>query len=118
VHATSAGQEITLPIKLILALGVGFAGGWAARSLGDSPQGAGVKLLEIAMNLKEEVEHWVAVEREHLEDMLAEANSNREPDISRRKRAASGSGRKGRSGNRRVISGRRGPRLVKSEERA
>jgi len=117
-HAIPAGQEITLPIKLILALGVGFAGGWAARSLGDSPQGAGVKLLEIAMNLKEEFEHWLAVEREHLEDMFAEANANREPDIARRKRATNGSGRKGRSGNRRAISGRRGPRLVKSGEPA
>jgi len=103
-----------LPIKIILALGVGLAGGWAARSLGDSPQGAGVKLLEIALNLKEQVEHWVAVEREHLEDMLAEANSNREPDVSRRRAATSGSGRKGRSGNRRAVPARRGPRLVKS----
>jgi len=117
-HAIPAGQEITLPIKWILALGVGFAGGWAARSLGDSPQGAGVKLLELAMSLKEDVEHWLAVEREHLEDMLAEASANREPDISRRKRATNGPGRKSRSGNRRAISGRRGPRLVKSGEPA
>ena len=63
-----------MPINIILALGVGFVGGWAARSLGDSPQGAGVRLLEIAMTLKEDVEHWLAVEREHLEDMLAKAN--------------------------------------------
>jgi hypothetical protein len=111
-------QEMTLPIKIILAFGVGLAGGWAARSLGDSPQGAGVKLLEIAMNLKKEVEHWVAVEREHLEDMFAEANSNREPDVSRRKMATNGSGHQGRSGKRRAVSGRRGPLLVKSEERA
>ena len=97
-----------MPIKLILALGVGFAGGWAARSLGDSPQGAGVRLMEIAMNLKEEVEHWLAVEREHLEDMLAEANANREREPSRRK--TNGSGRKRRSGR-----SRQGPRLVKSE---
>ena len=118
VHAISAGQEMTLPIKIILAFGVGLAGGWAARSLGDSPQGAGVKLLEIAMNLKEEVEHWAAVEREHLEDMFAEANSNREPDVSRRKMATNGSRHQGRSGKRRAVSGRRGPLLVKSEERA
>ena len=103
-----------MPIKLILALGVGFAGGWAARSLGDSPQGAGVRLLEIAMDLKEKAEHWLAVEREHLEDMLAEASANREANGTRRK--ANGSGRKGRSGTRRAHSGRRGPRLVKSEE--
>ena len=96
-----------MPIQIILALGVGFAGGWAARSLGDSPQGAGVKLLEIAMNLKEEVEHWLATEREHLEDILAEANSNRESEILRRKARASG--RKGRPGNGR--SRRRGPRV-------
>jgi len=102
-----------LPIKIILALGVGLAGGWAARSLGDSPQGAGVRLLEIAMNLKEEVEHWVAVEREHLEDLLAEANSNRDAGVSLRK--AKGSHRKARSGTRRTAARRRGPRLIKSE---
>jgi hypothetical protein len=67
-------------VKSLLAFGVGFAGGWAARSLSDTPQGAGVKLLEIAMNAKDRVGRWAAVERERLEDMLAEARSKVEPD--------------------------------------
>jgi len=66
--------------KSVLAFGVGFAGGWAARSLADSPQGVGVKLLEIAMNAKERFGRWAAVEQERLEDMLAEARSRVEPD--------------------------------------
>ena len=69
--------------KSILALGVGFAGGWAARSLADSPQGVGVKLLEVAMTAKEKLSRWAAVESERLEDMFAEAHSKVTPaDIS------------------------------------
>jgi hypothetical protein len=70
-------------MKSVLTLGVGFAGGWAARSLADSPQGVGVKLLEIAMNAKQRIGGWAAVEGERLEDMLAEARSRIEPDASR-----------------------------------
>jgi len=67
--------------KWILAVGAGVVGGWALRSLADSPQGPGVKLLEIGLKAKERVGRWVAVEGEHLEDMLAEARSRVEPDI-------------------------------------
>jgi hypothetical protein len=70
-------------LKSVLAFGIGFAGGWAARSIADSPQGVGVKLLEIAMNTKERVGRWAAAEREHLEDMFAEARSKVEPNISK-----------------------------------
>ena len=105
-------------LKIVFAFGVGVAGGWVARSLGDSPQGAGVRLLEIVLTVKEQVEHWVAVEREHIEDMLAEATANREPDVSRSKATTNGSGAKGRSRNKRTVAARRGPRLVKSEEQA
>jgi len=63
-------------MKWILALGVGVVGGWAARSLSDSPEGAGVKLLEIGLKAKDQVEAWAAVERERLDDMVAEARSN------------------------------------------
>jgi hypothetical protein len=77
----------------VLGLGVGFAAGWAVRSLADSPQGAGVKLLEIAIDAKERVGRWVAAEAERLEDMLAEARSRAEPDISRPNGTNNGSGR-------------------------
>ena len=80
-------------MKSILAFGVGFAGGWAARSLADSPQGVGVKLLEVAMKTKDRVARWAAVEREHLEDIVAEARTRAEPEVTRPNRTtANGSG--------------------------
>ena len=101
-------------IKWILALGVGLAGGWAARSLSDSPQGAGVKLLEIGLKAKDRVARWAALEGERLDDMLAEARTATEPsDVSRPNKSTNKSGRKGQSGN-----GRGRPRPVKREERA
>lgn len=102
----------------LLAVGVGFAAGWAVRSLADSPQGAGVKLLEIALDAKERVGRWVAVEAERLEDMLAEARLKAEPDIPRPNKANNGSGDKERSGNERANPRRRSPRPVEPEERA
>ena len=106
-----------------LAIGVGFVGGWAARSLADSPQGAGVKLMEIAMVARERLGRWVAIEAERLEDMLAEARSaeggaKAEADISRPSRATNGSGGNARVAKKRAGPGRQGPRLVKREEEA
>lgn len=63
-------------MKWILAFGAGVAGGWAIRSLSDSPEGAGVKLLEVGLKAKDRLESWAAVERERLDDMVAEARSN------------------------------------------
>src|ERR1035437_3890033 len=112
-------QELIVASKItLLAVGVGFAAGWAVRSLADSPQGAGVKLLEIALDAKERVGRWVAVEAERLEDMLAEARLKAEPDIPRPNKANNGSGDKVRSGNERANPRRRSPRPVESEERA
>jgi hypothetical protein len=108
--AIAAAQEINMisGFKWILAFGAGLAGGWAARSLSDTPEGAGVKLLEIAIKTKDEVDRWAAVERERLDDMMAEARSN----ISREKEAANKPGSKSRAGSKRAT------RLVKVEERA
>ena len=94
--------------KWILAFGAGLVGGWAARSLSDSPEGAGVKLLELGIKAKEQVDRWAAVERERLDDMMAEARSN----ISHQDEAANKAGHKGPSGHKRA------GRLVKLEERA
>jgi len=63
-------------IKWILALGIGVAGGWALRSLSDTPEGAGVKLLELGLQAKNRLSSWAVIERERLEDMLAEAQAN------------------------------------------
>jgi hypothetical protein len=95
-------------MKWVLALGVGLAGGWAARSLSDSPEGAGVKLLEIAIKAKERIDQWAAVERERLDDMMAEARSN----TSRENEATNTAGHKRHSATKRET------RLVKLEERA
>jgi hypothetical protein len=74
-------------MKWVLALGVGVVGGWAIRSLSDTPEGAGVKLLEIGIKTKDRVGRWAAVEGERLEDMLAEARSRVEPEFGGTKRA-------------------------------
>jgi len=66
-------------IKWLLALGIGVAGGWALRSLSDTPEGAGVKLLEMGIRAKNRLSSWAAIERERLDDMLAEAQSNISP---------------------------------------
>jgi len=120
-----------MSIRWLLALGVGFAGGWAARSLADTPQGAGVKLLEIALRTKERVGRWAALEAERLDDMLAEARATTEPNVSRANGARANGARanasqangaastpsksrpKGQSGN-----GRRSPRPVRRAEQA
>jgi len=91
-------------MKWILAFGAGVVGGWAARSLSDSPEGAGVKLLEVALKAKDQVESWAAVERERLDDMVAEARSN----IARSEAA-------GKSGQHAKPAGRRGSRIVRFE---
>jgi hypothetical protein len=75
-------------MKWVLALGAGVVGGWALRSLSDTPEGAGVKLLEIGIKTKDRVGRWVAVEGERLEDMLADARSRVEPEFGGTKRAA------------------------------
>lgn len=91
-------------MKWILAFGVGVVGGWAARSLSDSPEGAGVKLLEAALKAKDRLESWAAVERERLDDMVAEARSN-----IAREEAMSKSGHHGKA------AGKRGAPVVMRE---
>jgi hypothetical protein len=93
-----------MSMKWVLAIGAGLVGGWAARSLADSPEGAGIKLLEIALKTKDRVGRWAALEAERLDDMLAEARSTAEPSIARANGArangaANKAGSKGHSGN-------------------
>jgi hypothetical protein len=51
-----------------------------------------VKLLEMALNVRARAGRWAAVERDRLEDMLAEARSRTEPDISGANGGANGAG--------------------------
>ncbi len=62
-------------MKSFITFVAGFAGGWAARSLADSPHGVGVKLIEVGTKAKDKVEKWAASEYERLSDMFAEAES-------------------------------------------
>jgi hypothetical protein len=64
-----------MSVQSVLSFGVGFISGWAARSLADTPEGVGVKLLEVGIGAKDKVERWARVEGERLEDMLAEARA-------------------------------------------
>ena len=59
----------------VVAYVVGFVSGWATRSMADSPQVGAVKLLEMAQDAKERLVRWTLLERERLEDMLAEARA-------------------------------------------
>ena len=84
------GEKMISSIKSVVAFGAGFAGGWAARSLAESPQDVAVKALEFAMNAKERLDRWAADERERLEDMLAEARSRVTPTEPRQKTRPNG----------------------------
>lgn len=76
-------------MQAVVGFAIGFACGWATRSIADSSEGAGVKLLELAQSAKEHVMHWVAQERERIEDMIAEARANAGQGSSNGKPAAS-----------------------------
>jgi hypothetical protein len=80
--------QVMSKMKWVLALGAGVVGGWAIRSLSDTPQGAGVKLLELGIRTKDRIGRWAAIEGERLEDMVAEARSRIEPEVGGTKGAA------------------------------
>jgi hypothetical protein len=63
-------------MKSVFIFVTGFASGWAVRSIADSPEGVGVKLIEVAHKIKDRVEQWAAVEYERLADMYAQARSS------------------------------------------
>jgi nucleoside-diphosphate-sugar epimerase len=84
-------------VKSVLVFGAGFVGGWAARSLADTPQGVGVKLLEVAINAKERVGRWATLEGERLEDMLAEARARVELQPAETNGVANGAGHAART---------------------
>jgi hypothetical protein len=62
-------------VTYVLGYASGFVTGWVVRSISDSPQGVAVKLLEKAHDAKERVVRWTSLQRERLEDMLAEARA-------------------------------------------
>lgn len=62
-------------MKSFITFAAGFGCGWAVRSLADSPQGVGVKLMEVACTVKDRFNRWAAIERERMSDMFAEAQA-------------------------------------------
>jgi hypothetical protein len=66
-------------MKSVVTFAFGFASGavagWVSRNLADTPQGAAVKILETASDVKDRILRWTAIERERLEDMMAAARA-------------------------------------------
>jgi len=62
----------------------GFTSGWMARGQVDSSRGAVVSIIATYFKAVERVKRIVAIEREHLEDLVAEGRSKFEIDRARR----------------------------------
>ena len=56
----------------------GFAGGWLVRSSFDSSRTAAVRGASAVMSAMDRVKRAVAMEREHIEDLVAEARAHYE----------------------------------------
>jgi len=63
------------PMRGVFSFVIGFVCGWAARSTVDSPQALGVRAMAVAYETKARLSRWIAVEKERVTDMLAEAQS-------------------------------------------
>ncbi len=61
----------------------GFSTGWLARGHVDSSRGAVVSIIATYFKAVERVKRIVAIEREHLEDLVAEGRSRFELDRAR-----------------------------------
>ena len=61
----------------------GFASGWVARGSVDSSRGAVVAVVATYFKAVERVKRLVAIEREHLEDLIAEGRAKFESDRAR-----------------------------------
>ncbi len=64
----------------------GFAGGWMARGQVDSSRAAVVSIVATYFRAVERVKRVVAIEREHLEDLVAEGRAKFELDRARARR--------------------------------
>ena len=71
----------------MLAVGTfvaGFASGWIARSTVDSSRDAVVKVVASYFGVVERLRRVVAMEREHIEDLVAEGRTTFEAKVARR----------------------------------
>jgi len=60
------------------AFALGFAAGWAARATTESSRSAALTIIAAAIAAYERVKRKVAIERDHLEDLVAEARARAE----------------------------------------
>lgn len=72
----------------------GFASGWVVRSTVDSSRGVAVGLIAAAYGAVDRAKRFVAIEREHLEDLWAEGKAQYEVKRARAAARASGGPRK------------------------
>jgi hypothetical protein len=70
----------------------GFASGWVVRSTVDSSRGVAVGLISAAYGAVDRAKRFVAIEREHLEDLWAEGKA--QYDMKRAREAARSGPRK------------------------
>lgn len=68
----------------------GFASGWVVRSTVDSSRDLAVNVIATAYGAYEGTKRLVAIEREHMEDLFAEARARYEARRARAQRPASG----------------------------
>jgi hypothetical protein len=66
----------------------GFASGWAVRTTVDSSRNLAVRVLSSVYGVIDRAGRALGMEREHLEDLLAEARAKYEMDRARAARAA------------------------------
>lgn len=62
----------------LISFVVGFTGGWIVRSSFDSSRAAAVRSVSAMMSAVDRVKRAVAMEREHIEDLVAEARAHYE----------------------------------------
>jgi hypothetical protein len=59
----------------LASLMIGFATGWAVRGTTDSPRSAALAVVAAALDATTRLKRGVAIERDHLEDLVAEARA-------------------------------------------
>jgi hypothetical protein len=78
----ASGEEVSLAkvmkaarIQAAVGFALGFGSGWAARSLSSSPGEVGTELAGAALRARQRLRRWAALERDRIEDRLAEARA-------------------------------------------
>ena len=73
-------------MQIVVAYLAGVASGWMMRSAFGSLRGLTVSAVSTGMEMADKARRFVAVEKEFMEDLLAEAKARFEADRARRER--------------------------------